>query len=287
MAMRYGTPVWSALVGALLGSACSDTQPMTAPTLGLSEARLASRQKSLTKKDAQIVRATGDIAAAVAEYRALLGAPLNGATAGEQPAGRREINWDGVPAAFTNTDAFPGDFFNARSPRGVLFTTGGTGFRVSDNGFTDVNAQYAGEFNVFSSPRLFVQIGSDAMNVDFVVAGSSTPAHVTGFGVVFADVERPHSTTIEYFDAAGKHLLTVAAPRRSDDQGLSFVGVVFDEPAIARVRINVGNTSIGATSFDNVDVPGKRKHHDAHRRGKKHDLVVMDDFLYGEPHPIE
>jgi hypothetical protein len=254
-----------------------------APTPGA----LASKQQTLKKKgDARILSATGDIAPAVAQYRTLLGDPLNGVTAGEQPAGRREINWDGVPAAFTNTDAFPGDFFNARSPRGVLFTTKGTGFRVSDNGFTDVNADYAGEFNVFSPPRLFVQIGSDAMDVDFVVAGSSTAAHVTGFGVVFADVERAHSTTIEYFDAEGKRLLTVAAPRRSDEAGLSFVGAVFDEPTIARVRITAGDASIGADTFDNVRSKGE-KNDRAHHKGKKHDLVVMDDFLYGEPHPIE
>ena len=286
--MRHSPRLWSVLVGTLLSGACGDTQPATAPTGDVSAALLASRQKDLKKKDAQIVSATGDIAAAVAQYRVLLGAPLNGATAGEQPAGRREINWDGVPAAFTNTDAFPGDFFNARSTRGVLFTTAGTGFRVSDNGFTDVNAEYAGEFNTFSSPRLFVQIGSNEMDVDFVVAGSSTPARVSGFGVVFADVERPHSTTMEYFDAAGKRLLTVAAPLSSDDRGLSFVGVVFDEPAIARVRIHLGDASIGTTTLDNVDVPGHGRHHGrAHHKGKKHDLVVMDDFLYGEPHPIE
>ncbi len=59
--------------------------------------------------------------------------------AGEQPdaqhpGGRREINWDGVPAAFTNNDLFPGNFFNVNSPRGVLFTTDGSGFRISNNG---------------------------------------------------------------------------------------------------------------------------------------------------------
>src|SRR6185503_2989208 len=90
------------------------------------------------RHDVQIVSATGDIAAAVNDYRDLLGT-LNPNIAGEQPGGRREINWDGVPAAFTNNDNFPGNFFNVNSPRGVLFTTDGAAFRVSSNGYVDVN----------------------------------------------------------------------------------------------------------------------------------------------------
>ena len=135
----------------------------------------------------QIVSATGDITAAVNQYRALLGT-LNPNVAGEQPGGRREINWDGVPAAFTNNDLFPGNFFNVNSPRGVLFTTPGSAFRISDNGYVDVNADYAGEFNVFSAPKLFAARGSTITDVQFVVAGSNTPALVSGFGSVFADV---------------------------------------------------------------------------------------------------
>jgi hypothetical protein len=153
----------------------------------------------------QIVSATGDITAAVNQYRALLGA-LNPNVAGEQPGGRREINWDGVPAALTNNDLFPGNFFNVNSPRGVLFTTDGTAFRISDNGYVDVNPNYAGEFNVFSPPKLFVARGSTITDVQFVVAGSNTPATVTGFASVFEDVGQAHSTLIEYFDAAGNRL---------------------------------------------------------------------------------
>jgi hypothetical protein len=141
----------------------------------------------------QTVSATGDITTAVNDYRTLLGT-LNPNVAGEQPGGRREINWDGVPATFTNNDLFPGNFFNVNSPRGVVFATPGSAFRISDNGYVDVNAAYAGEFNVFSAPKLFTARGSTVTDVTFFVAGSTTPALVTGFGSVFADVGLETST---------------------------------------------------------------------------------------------
>jgi hypothetical protein len=176
----------------------------------------------------------------------------------------------------TNTDAFPGNFFNVNSPRGVVFTTDGSGLRVSNNGYTDVNPNYVGEFNTFSPPKLFVAVGSTTIDVQFFVAGTNKPAVVTGFGSVFADVGRAHSTTIEYFDAAGNSLLKVAAPRRSDDKGLSFLGAKFTTAIVARVRIVAGDTPIGADNNDNVK-----------GAGQKHDIVATDDFLYGEPHEIK
>jgi hypothetical protein len=198
---------------------------------------------------------------------------LNPNVPGEQPAGRREVNWDGVGAANTNNEAFPGNFFNVNSPRGVLFSTPSGLFRISNNGYIDINPNYAGEFNVFSPPRLFVARGSTITDVNFVVAGSNTPATVTGFGSVFADVGRAHSTRIEFYDVNGNRLLTIAAPRRSDDKGLSFAGAVFPSPVVARVRVISGDTPIGPD--DNV-----------HGAGKKDDVVAMDDFIYGEPHAI-
>ena len=59
-----------------------------------------------------VIAVSGDIADTVTAFRNLLGAP-NGATAGEQAGGRREINWDGAGAnAFDNSNTFPADFFN-------------------------------------------------------------------------------------------------------------------------------------------------------------------------------
>lgn len=264
------------LIGAVIVLAgCSDAGRVSEPDgydASVVNTAAQSAQTTLKQKnDVQIVSATGDIRAAVDEYRALLGA-LNPNVAGEQPGGRREINWDGVPATLTNNDLFPGNFFNVNSPRGVLFTTDGPAFRISDNGYVDVNPTYAGEFNFFSPLKLFVARGSTITDVRFVVAGSNTPATVTGFGSVFADVGRAHSTIIEYFDTAGTRLLTLAAPRRSDESGLSFVGAVFDSRIVARVRIISGDTPIDSAVDDNVK-----------GAGSKRDIVAMDDFIYGEP----
>ena len=230
-------------------------------------------QRTLKDKgDVQIVAASGDITAAVTQYRDLLGGGLpNPNVPGEQPGGRREINWDGVPAGFTNNDLFPGNFFNVNSPRGVVFTTDSV-FRISSNGYTDVNPAYAGEFNFFSPIKLFASRGSTVVDVQFFVAGSTTPATVVGFGSVFEDVGREYSTTIEYFDADGTRILRLMVPRRSDEKGLSFAGAVFDSRIVARVRITAGDTSIDPTVEDNVK-----------GAGPKRDIVVMDDFIYGEP----
>jgi hypothetical protein len=263
----------------LVGAACSsDTgTTVTAPAEPNADAVDAVRlgQDTYTKQHGvQIVSAAGDITDAVNAYRALLGA-LNPNVAGEQPGGRREVNWDGVPAGFTNNDLFPGNFFNVNSPRGILFATNGSGFRISDTGYVELNRAYEGEFNTFSPKKLFVARGSTIIDVRFVVAGSNTPALVTGFGSVFEDVGRANSTTIEYFDAAGRRLLRAAAPRRSDAKGLSFLGVKFESPIVARVRLTVGDTPLDASVTDNVK--GK---------GRKRDLVATDDFIYGEPRAI-
>jgi hypothetical protein len=276
--MHNVSQLMGALIGAVIISGCDANSPLpTSPT-----SRNAARSVSATedkkllneRNDAQIVRATGDIASAVDQFRALLG-PLRPNVAGDSAGGRREINWDGVPAKFTNNDSLPGNFFNVTSPRGVLFTTNGSAFSISNDGYIEVNSAYAGEFNFFSPAKLFVARGGTVVDVQFVVAGSNTPALVTGFGSVFADVGRSHSTTIEFFDVAGTRLLKIAAPRRSDDKGLSFAGAVFDKPIVARVRITSGDTPIGANVTDNVN-----------GYGKKRDLVAMDDFIYGEPRHI-
>jgi plastocyanin len=210
------------------------------------------------------------IAAKLTEFRTALGGALNAPNAPPADSGRREINWDGVPAALTDVDTFPANFFNVNSKRGAVYSTPGTGLRVDSTNFAAVNAGLAAQFAFFSAKKLFMPVGSNQVDVDFRLVGTTTPGMVKGFGAVFADVDRPGSSKIEFFDADDNSIGVVVAPNHGGAQLLSFVGAVFEAPIVARVRITSGEAALTATSTDVT-------------AGGSADLVVMDDFVYGEP----
>src|SRR5262245_40042333 len=158
-------------------------------------------------------------------------------------------------------------FNTAPTTRGAVFATV-SGFKISGQPmpkFGEINISYPGIFTTFSAPRLFTPLGSTITDVQFFVPGADTPAVVNAFGAVFTDVDLPESTSIEYFDFAGHSLGRVFVPPANN--GLSFVGLVFRDKRVGRVRITSGNTSLGATATDGAPV----------------DIVAMDDFIYGEP----
>lgn len=262
-----------AAVAAVTGCS-SNASDVAGPTLAESQGIVPGQAPSGDVRSSfQVVRGTGDITSTVVQFRGLLGDPANGGTPGQQPSGRREINWDGVPAAQTNVNTFPADFFNTNVKAGAIFSTTGTGFRNSDNDFSDLDPTYGVQFEAFSKPKTFMPIGSPEMDVTFRVAGSSTPAAVTGFGIVFSDVDRVGSASIKLFDAKGRSLGQYLAPTRTDETGLSFVGVKFDAAIVARVVITSGQAAIDAGLKDLTD-------------GGNRDLVVTDNFLYGEPQAL-
>ena len=76
------------------------------------------------------------------------------------------------------------------------------------------------------------------------------------------------STLMEYFDADGKLIFSSFVPASPGDASLSFFGIVFDDARIARVRITTGNVAPGPDD------------------DRKNDIVMMDDFIYGEPQPF-
>ena len=210
------------------------------------------------------------IQASVDAFRASLGT-LNPNTAGSVGSGRREINWDGVPDALSAPNLLPANFFNVNSPRGVVFSSPGSGFQVSANAgvapvrFGNLDAAYTNQFAAFSQQRLFTALGSNITDVDFFVPGSTTAATSNAFGAVFTDVDVANATMLQFFDANGASLGSFAVAAATGDATLSFLGVRFDEGVtFSRVRITSGNAPLtsGPTAGD---------------------VVAMDDFIYAEP----
>jgi hypothetical protein len=217
----------------------------------------------------------------VDQFRAALGLINNGNNSG-QTSGHREINWDGGSPTNAATSLSGTPLTTFLNTRGANITTRGSGFvQAPPSGLADTfgNSSYATIFHAFSPLRLFSPIGSNITVIEFSVPGSNgnTPATTTGFGVVFTDVDSPDgsgrgnrtgnrhaSTLIEYYGTHGELLFVSPAPASPGDGNLSFLGVVFGTARIARVKIIAGDVAPGP---------------DDDRR----DIVMMDDFLYGEP----
>jgi hypothetical protein len=214
------------------------------------------------------------IQGSVDAFRTALGT-LNANVAGSFGSGRREINWDGVPDNFAAPNNLPANFFNANSPRGVVFSTPGTGFQVSANAvnatstpieFGNLDPTLPSQFAVFSAQRLFTALGSNITDVSFFVPGSATAATVSAFGAVFTDVDLANLTSIQFFDPFDVSLGTFNVPVSGAgvvaNEGLSFLGVSFTTERVGRVRITSGQGPLGSVGGD---------------------AVAMDDFIYAEP----
>jgi hypothetical protein len=210
-------------------------------------------------------------------YRAALGDPNNGNAPGPLATGRREINWDGggPPVVDGTPPATP--FVVFQNTRGATFTTPGTGLTqaAATGGLLSldlINPTYANLFSPFSPNRLFTPVGSNITDGSFSIPGTggAEPAGVRGFGAIFSDVDLADATTIEYFDTDGNSLGIFDVPATTGNQTFSFLGITTDpsEPLIGSIRIITGTNALGPNESSTVD------------------LVVMDDFFYGEPQLI-
>ena len=234
---------------------------------------------------APVIRsASGPNAAAITpsrdQFRVDLGGGNVAGANGSFGGVRREINWDGTPDGFSAPNNLPGNFFNVNSPRGVVFTTPGSGFQVSANAgiapveFGTLDPSYPGTFGVFSPQKLFTPIGSNIVDVTFFAPGTNRPATVRGFGSVFTDVDLANTTSMEFFNANNVSLGVHFVPNLAGSETMSFLGVSFNAgERVSRVRITNGNIAVGGGVTD--------------QNGATRDIVVMDDFLYSEPQAIQ
>ena len=269
--MKKVTQLGVVIAAAFAITACSKEQTNL---LGTSEVLTAT---NTDKKEVLMMRNTMDVTGAVVEFTDFLkqfhpepwGPGL----------GFRAMVWDIAPFEVTNTNNFPGDYFNNTDPagpigrkRGMICSTPGTGFRISDNDFADIDPSYANQFEAFSIRKTFSPVGSNITDVTFKVPGTNTDAYVNGFGVVFSDVDNGASTRLEFFSDNESLGVYMALPVGMGK--FSFLGVCFPDERVTRVRITGGKGIIGAGNKDQSDGGGV-------------DLVVMDDFYYDEPKAIQ
>jgi len=218
-----------------------------------------------------VTKASGDIKATVDAFRAMLG-PVNSTP--NASGGHRELNWDALPASLENK-VLPNDIFNPvganASPamqRGLVYDAEGS-FMVSSNGFAQVNSAAAGQFAAFSGNRTFANTSASQWDLSFQQAGSIKPAFVQAFGLVFSDVDKDNSTSLEFFDgdkSLGKFFVTA----HDANSSFSFLGVQFSgNEHITKVKVN----------HDGFLAEGTKDISD----GGTRDLVVLDDFIYSEP----
>ncbi len=267
--------ILASVVFASFASCSKDPSYMKDQSENKSLLQTEGEPRSEQKPEAIVFKAAGDISTSLSEFLELLG-PVNtrpGAT-----GGHREVNWDGVPGDKTNNDLFPGDFFGASDPalpdvrkRGLISTTPGSGFSISNNDFLFINPTYDDQFNDFSPQKTFIAVGSNITDNFFKVPGTDIDATVQGFGVVFSDVNNASSTYMEFYD--GERLLgsfKVPNVGNNNPGGFSFLGVYFPNEKVTRVRIFSGSAPLSPTQNDLSN-------------GGREDLVIMDDFIYSEP----
>jgi hypothetical protein len=229
-----------------------------------------SCKRNEEEKNVTIINATGDINTALNKIRNLIGGNLNTTTG--VTGGRREINWDSVPADMLGKK-LPTDFFNTvgnnvphTRQRGIGYTDEGA-FMVSSQKFAEVNTAVANEFIAFSGANTFANVGAMLWDMVFEVPGQKVAANINAFGAVFSDVDVANTTYIEYFEN-NKSLGKFYVPKQNGSK-FSFLGVHFKNNKVTRVRVG-------------HDGKLNDKEHDV-SQGGNHDLIVLDDFIYSEP----
>jgi len=247
-------------------------------SFGLLAMLLAVSETAYAQGTPAVFQAAGADAASIQSsvdaFRAALGNPNNGNNPGPLLDGRREINWDGGNPNVLDTTAPVTPFNVFLNTRGSQFTTPGLGlsqaptFGGPQGGLAVLfgNITYGKIFRTFSPSRLFTPVGSNITEGLFFIPGTNgtVRASVRGFGAVFTDVDQA-STLVEDLGADGNLLFSSSVPASPADRSLSFFCIVFKDAPIARVRITAGNVAPGPND-------------DA-----SHDIVMMDDFIYGEP----
>jgi len=198
------------------------------------------------------------------------------------------IGWDGVRLDGTDNNGnttpivagkITGIPSNRFQVRGVIFN-GITA--VANDGFVSANAGVADQFPAFSPANTFAAFNSNRIELSFVLPSAATtapvPAVTRGFGVVFLDVERANTSSIEYFNgqvSLGKFFVPAGASGQAQ-----FLGVLFGAPVVTRVVITTGTAAL--FNFNNGQVTAGAPDQTINA-GQNTDQVATDDFIIADP----
>jgi hypothetical protein len=224
--------------------------------------------------------APNDLLSVLQQFQTDLGGTDNGVAGGPFTSGFRILDWDGIPDSLASPNLLPQDYYQTLSPRGIHFDSLPGQFQVSADSanptttpilFGDIDPSYPAGFQAYSAERVFAPVATPSLEATFYVPSDPrAPAWVSGLGIVFASVDSPTSTSLEFLDRSGDSLGTYFVPA-GPAGGLSFLGVSFTGgEEVWSFLIYSGNAPLGPGILD----------------GGLVDLVVMDDFVFGEPQVV-
>ena len=251
-----------------------------------------SSQESVQISDAGLFLTTGTpkqisgsgpaAGGAMKSFEAAIGGHDNRKKPGEQKGGFRHITWDNVtfggsdPGSTSITSHVVSVAATREQQWGVKLSRG---VGVAKDGFTSVNPSVGGKFSPFSSHNIFAPFSSNQIQFQFVSpapqASTATFANTRAFGVMFMNVWKSSTASIEYLSGTTV-VFTAYAPLSTVGQQ-SFVGVVFPTSAITQVVVTMGTAAI--FSFDGTTAAAGAS--DAPPSGN--DLVAGDDVVLAEP----
>ncbi len=211
----------------------------------------------------------------LAAFEAAAGGADNGTTPGEQGAGFRHVNWDAIRVDGSDpgsTVIKPGHVVapaaNRLEPWGLAL---GPEIAVANDGFHSVNSN--ANFTPFSAPNVWGPFNSTTPTptAEFDIVAPADPgttptdAQTRGLGIVF--LGSSGSTQIDYYN--GDILLdSVTAPAGAT----SFAGLLFPDPVVTRVVVQLGGAEIFAFDGSTVTPGGPNP-------------VAGDDVALSEPAP--
>jgi len=219
-------------------------------------------------------------------FKAAMGGVDNAGDPTQHATGSRRINWDGVLLDGTDfggktktivANKVVGIPINRFQTRGALF---GEVYAVAGDGFTSVNPGVSGQINAFSPHNTFAHFNDVGIETDFIKpsAATTTPVHEAsrGFGAIFTDVERSHSSEIEFLNGTTS-LGEFFVPPGASGQ-VEFLGVLFNAPIVTSVEASPGSSPL-FFFHNNVHASGEADL----SNGGTEDIAAVDDFLYAEP----